>query len=479
MRTGRHERGYIAFMPAGPVESALAHYEKNAAIYLDELKRLVRIPSVSFAGFPEVEVARSAEAVAELLRRRGFTSVEVLKLEGAHPYVFGERIEDPSLPTLLLYAHHDVQPAGEADQWRSPPFEPAERDGRLFGRGTADDKAGILVHAAAVDAWVRGAHGTPLNLKIVVEGEEEIGSEHLAQFIGRFRSKLDADAMILTDTGNVDTGVPSVTVALRGLVTVEVEVRALQQSVHSGMWGGPIPDPALGLSKILATLVADDGSIAIPGLYDRVRPLSDEQRRAIAALPVSPEEFRKQAKVLPGVHLLGGGRHPLEVNWWEPALAVNALVASSRREARNIINDAAWARVGIRLVPDMDPVDVKDRLVAALERAAPWGLEVKTKVETAGAPWITDVGHPAFAAAFRALERGFGRPALAIGCGGSIGFVEPFSRALGGVPALLVGVEDPLSNAHSENESLSLPDFQKAIRSAIHLYAELAGALRR
>jgi acetylornithine deacetylase/succinyl-diaminopimelate desuccinylase-like protein len=479
MRTGRHERGYIASMPAGPVESALAHYEKNAAIYLDELKRLVRIPSVSFAGFPEVEVGRSADAVAELLRRRGFTSVDVLKVDGAHPYVFGERIEDPSLPTLLLYAHHDVQPAGEVEQWKSPPFEPTERDGRLFGRGAADDKAGILVHAAAVDAWVRGAHGTPLNLKIVVEGEEEIGSEHLTQFIGRYRSKLDADAMVLTDTGNVDTGVPSVTVALRGLVTVEVEVRALQQSVHSGMWGGPVPDPAIALAKMLASLVADDGRIAIPGIYDRVRPLSDEQRRAIAGLPVTREEFRRQVRLLPGVQLLGGDRHPLEVNWWEPALAVNAIQASTRREARNIINDVAWARIGVRLVPDMDPADVKDRLVAALERAAPWGVEVKCKIETAGAPWITDVTHPAFAAAFRALEHGFGRPALAIGCGGSIGFVEPFSRALGGVPALLVGVEDPLSNAHSENESLSLADFQKSIRSAIHLYAELAGALRR
>src|SRR5512146_1175231 len=204
-------------MPAGPVESALAHYEKNAAIYLDELKRLVRIPSVSFPGFPEVEVGRSAEAVAELLRRRGFGTVEILRVEGAHPYVFGERIEDPSLPTLLLYAHHDVQPAGEVEQWRSPPFDPTERDGRLFGRGTADDKAGILVHAAAVDAWVRGAHGTPLNLKIVVTGEEE--------------------------------------------------VRALRQSVHSGMWGGPVPDPAVALSKMLASLVADDGRIAIPGVY--------------------------------------------------------------------------------------------------------------------------------------------------------------------------------------------------------------------
>jgi acetylornithine deacetylase/succinyl-diaminopimelate desuccinylase-like protein len=463
---------------AHKTELALAHYRTHAASYLEDLKTLVRIPSVSFVGFPPEPVRRSAEATAELLRRRGFSRVEILEVEGAHPYVFGEHVVDPMAPTVLLYAHHDVQPAGDEELWTTPPFEPSERDGRLFGRGTADDKAGILVHAAAADSWIRGAGGLPINLKIVIEGEEEVGSDHLPQFISKFRGKLDADAVVLTDTSNVDAGVPCVTIALRGLVVAEVEVRSLEQSVHSGMWGGPIPDPVMALAKMLAPLVDADGRIAIPGIYDKVRPLSPAEKRAIELLPVSREEFRRQSGMRPGVKLLGDA-HPLETNWWQPSFGVNAIQASSRKDARNIVNDVAWARVGIRLVPDMEPADVARRLEEALRKSAPWGVEVKIQVQSHGPAWKTDVTHPAFAAAFRALEKGFGREPLAIGCGGSIGFVEPFVKALGGVPALLIGVEDPRSNAHSENESLNLADFQAAIRSAIALYGELAQALRR
>jgi acetylornithine deacetylase/succinyl-diaminopimelate desuccinylase-like protein len=459
-------------------DRALAHYAAHASSYVEDLKTLVRIPSVSFDGFPPEPVRRSAEATAELMRRRGFSRVEILEVPGAHPYVFAEHVVDPKAPTVLLYAHHDVQPAGDEELWTTPPFEPTERDGRLFGRGAADDKGGILVHAAAADSWIRGAGALPLNLKVVIEGEEEVGSDHLPQFIARFRDRLDADAVVLTDTSNVDAGVPCVTIALRGLVVAEVEVRALEQSVHSGMWGGPIPDPVVALAKMLAPLVDEGGRIAIPGIYDRVRPLTAAEKRAIELLPVSREEFRRQAGVRPGVELHGEA-HPLETNWWQPSLSVNAIQASSRKDARNIVNDVAWARVGIRLVPDMEPADVARRLEEALRGHAPWGVEVKIHVQSHGPAWKTDVSHPAFAAAFRALEKGYGREPLAIGCGGSIGFVEPFVQALGGVPALLIGVEDPRSNAHSENESLNLADFHAAVRSAIALYGELAGALHR
>jgi acetylornithine deacetylase/succinyl-diaminopimelate desuccinylase-like protein len=458
------------------------YLKKNFPTYLEDLKKLVRIPSVSFEGFPKDQVEKSAQAVAELLKKTGLEKVEVLRVGNAHPYVYGERMRAPGEPTLLLYAHHDVQPPGREELWKSPPFEPTLKQGpggeRLYARGSADDKAGVVVHTSAIDAYLKTLGELPVNVKVVIEGEEEIGSGHLPQFLKNYRSKLDADVLVLTDTTNFDCGVPALTVALRGLVGVEVEVRALTKTVHSGMWGGPVPDPAMALSKMLSTLVDDRGVIQIAGVMEQVKPLSATEQTEFGKLPYNEKDFREQAGMIESAALLKDDSpqkiSPIVQLFKLPSLTVNAIQASSRKQAGNIINDTAWAKITIRVVPDMDPERVLKQLKDHLKKVAPWGVEVECKTEACNGAWATDPSGPAFEAATIALKKGYGVEPFKIGCGGSIPFVKPFADALGGAPALLVGVEDPHTNAHGENESLLVSDLEKACISQVHLFAEIA-----
>jgi len=458
-------------------EAALAALERRFAAVLDDLCALARIPGVSAAGFPAAELARSARAVAELLRKAGLERVEVLELPGAHPYVVGEWLRaGPKAPTALIYAHHDVQPPGRPEKWQSPAFEPTRRaDGRLYGRGVVDDKAGLLLHVAALGACLAAGERLPCNVKLIVEGEEEIGSPNLAAFLRAHRERLQADVIVLSDTANLDAGLPSLTTSLRGLVVADVRVRALDHPLHSGMWGGPLPDAATALVRILARLLDANGAIAIPGIYDDVRPLQREERARLARLPFDESVFRAQAGLVHGAALAGEPEFtPYERLWLRPSIAVTALDATPIAGSANRLMEEAAARVGLRLAPSQDAQRAANLLADFLRADPPHGVEVSVFVESAANGWETRPERPAFAAARRALATGFGREPAFIGCGGSIPFVGPFAEVLGGAPALLLGLEDPLCNAHGENESLNLDDFRKAARAAVHLYFELA-----
>jgi acetylornithine deacetylase/succinyl-diaminopimelate desuccinylase-like protein len=461
-------------MPAP--EPVLAAVEARFEETLRELERLVRIPSVSAAGFDPAEVEHSAEAVAALLQRVGLDAVEVLHVADAHPYVIAEwRGAGEDAPTALLYAHHDVQPPGRDAHWLSPPFEPTRRpDGRIYGRGVVDDKAGVLVFAAAIRAWLDAVGGPPINLKLVVEGEEEIGSSHLAEFLRAYRERLQCDVMVLSDTANLETGLPSLTTSLRGLVNVDVTVRALDHPLHSGMWGGPVADAASALAVLLGRLFDVRGELAVPGLADDVPDLSQRERAELSALPFNEAAFRADAGLVDSARIAGETGSVWERLWRRPALSVTGLEGVPLERAANQLMDIARARIGLRLAPGQDPERARDKLVDFLRQDPPWGVEVETRSDTAVAGWSIEPAGPAFDAARRALEAGYGRPPVFIGCGGSIPFVAPFCEVLGGVPALLLGLEDPTCNAHGENESLHVADFRSAILSAAHLMAELA-----
>lgn len=434
---------------------------------LEELKKLSRIPSISFPGFDPEKVFESAKAVKVLLEEAGFQNVEELQIDGCFPYVVGDFIVDKKLPTVLLYAHHDVQPPLREELWKTPPFEPTEKDGRLYGRGTADDKAGVLVHAAVMKHFKEKSGKPPVNLKIVIEGEEEIGSAHLFEFLKTHKERLQSDVIIVTDTANINSGVPSITTSLRGLVAVDVVIKSLRASLHSGLWGGVVVDPVQTLVQILAQLTDKEGNV----LLNSVAKIPDIK---MSEVPLSREEVAEQAGVLKAASV---PEDFIERLWNKAAFSINAIQASSEKLANNVICDRVFARVGVRIAPEHSAKEVEAELIQKLKDLCPDTVEMELKTEAAADGWRTDpygkTHRHYFEVAEKALEKAYNHPVVYMGCGASIPFIQPFEKALQ-APVLSLGIEDPYTLAHSENESLLISDFYKAIDGEILLLEDLA-----
>ncbi|MFC0006830.1 dipeptidase [Micromonospora siamensis] len=426
-----------------------------------DLERLVRIPGIAFEGFDHSHVERSAEAVAELLRACDL-DVKIVR-RGGQPAVIGRKAAPAGAPTVLLYAHHDVQPVGDLSLWESDPFEPVERDGRLYGRGAADDKAGIMAHVAALRAF---GDQLPVGVVLFIEGEEEYGSDSLETLLTEFRDEIASDVIVIADSGNWDVGVPALTTSLRGIVNCFVEVRTLEHAVHSGMFGGAVPDALTALVRLLATLHDDAGDVAVEGLVGREGAVVDY-----------PEDrMRAEAGLAEGVDFIGTGRITDRL-WTKPALAVLGVDAPATGEAPNALVPSAKAKLSVRLAPGDDPKRAYAALRDHLEKHAPWGARVTVTFEHDGDPCVIDASGPMFDAARSAFREAWdGTDPVDIGVGGSIPFIATFQEMFPKAAILVTGVEDPHARAHGPNESLHLGEFARVCLAEALLLAKVARA---
>lgn len=427
-----------------------------------DLEDLVRIESVWADPGRRSEVHRSAQAVADLLSQAGFGDVQIVS-EGGAPAVIARHPAPPGAPTVLLYAHHDVQPEGDRGQWTSPPFEPTERDGRLYGRGSADDKAGIATHLAAFRA-----HGgrPPVGVTVFVEGEEESGSPSLARLLAAHRDTLAADVIVIADSDNWSADTPALTVSLRGLVDCVVEVATIDHGLHSGLWGGVVPDALSVLVRLLASLHDDDGNVAVAGLH--------ETDTAALNYPDYPaERVRTDSGLLDGVSEIGSGSVPQRL-WAKPAITVIGIDTTPIDKASNTLIPRARAKISMRVAPGGDAAAHLDALTAHLQSHAPWGAHVSVTRGDLGEPYAIEASGDVYDAARAAFRRAWGAEPIDMGMGGSIPFIAEFAAAFPQAKILVTGVEDPGTQAHSINESLHLGVLERAAISEALLLANLA-----
>ncbi len=454
------------------MQPVISYLNKHQGRFVDELKSCVRIPSVSSQSKRKHEVKRCAEFLKKEFLRIGFHTAEIQPTQG-HPVVFAQwKHPDPGKPTVLIYGHYDVQPEDPVHEWKTPPFEPTVRGNELFGRGVIDDKGQVYIHLKALEAHLKVNQELPLNVKLMVEGEEEIGSPNLEPYLKKYRKQFSADWMIISDTPMLKKGLPSICYGLRGLAYMEIEVKGPFQDLHSGGWGGVVDNPANILAHIISKLKNEKGEVLIPGFYDAVRPLSKEEKKNLASLPVNIPEYKKLTQV--PSFMPENGRPFLENLWARPTLDVNGLISGYTGEgAKTIIPSWAKAKVSMRLVPNQDHNKVAKLFVDYVRKIAPKTARVHVKHLHGGAPFYIDFNHPVFESAKRALKKGFGREAVFIREGGSIPFVNSMERILK-KPAILLGFGLPDENAHAPNEKINLENFHKGMLSCAYFYDELA-----
>jgi acetylornithine deacetylase/succinyl-diaminopimelate desuccinylase-like protein len=425
-----------------------------------DLEDLVRIASVWSDPNRRDDVHRSAQKVADLLRAAGFAQVDIVSADGA-PAVIAHHPAPPGAPTVLLYAHHDVQPEGDPAQWDSPPFEPTERDGRLYGRGTADDKAGIATHLAAF----RAHDGKPpVGVTVFIEGEEECGSPSLSRLLAAHHHKLSADVIVIADSDNWTTDVPALTVSLRGLVDCTVEVATLDHGLHSGLWGGVVPDALTVLVRLLASLHDDDGNVAVAGLHEGTAAPVDRGSHWV----------RAESGLLDGVAEIGTGTVAQRL-WAKPAVTVIGIDTTPIDKASNTLIPRARAKVSLRVAPGGDAPEHLHALRDHLEQHAPWGAHVTVTPGDVGQPYAIEATGEVYDAARAAFRQGWGAEPIDMGMGGSIPFIAEFAAAFPEATILVTGVEDPGTQAHSVNESLHLGVLERAAITEALLLEKLGG----
>jgi len=445
--------------------------QTNRDRYITELKQYLAIPSISALPEHAGDVERCAEWSAAEMTRIGLQNVRLEKTPG-NPVVYGEWLNAPGAPTILFYGHYDVQPVDPLELWESPPFEATIRDGEIFARGAADDKGQVFMHFKAIEAHLKQGGSLPVNLKVILEGEEEVGSVNLDAFIRANRDLLKADVVVISDSAMFDHGVPSICYSLRGLVYFQIDVRGTKGDLHSGSFGGAVANPNMVLAEILSKMKDRGGRVKITGFYDDVRELSQEERDAWKKLPFNEKQYKKD---LGAPKLFGeSGYTTLERVWGRPTFEVNGILGGFTGEgAKTVIPAVAMAKVSMRLVPDQHPDKIAELFQAYVEDIAPKTVEVKVTRLHGGKPWITAYDNPFVQAAGRAIEQGFGKTPVFCREGGSIPVVSTFQEELH-VPAVLFGIGLPDENAHAPNEKLDLTNFHNGIIASAILYDEIS-----